>query len=222
MKKYLYISLVMIHTNCIALNVDINSKSKLSVVSLPKKTKCEGTKPESFTEWYALGGLITINPVVPNKLNNVSENSYSVTVESKPKDVLISIFTGAISVTTKTVTIKSCKYKVFDTEMFSEQTKNQIQRARKEGILKYKQCIKEQEQAYKGEYSIHLKSGSYVNGYILERKDRSIVFKNSKGETEEISNTDIKERIMLEPIDYSVCDADKINFDDDSTSVNPE
>ncbi len=55
-------------------------------------------------KWYALWGISSLNTVDAKKLAGKSSN-YSVKTQFRATDIIISLFTGCVSVVTQTVTV---------------------------------------------------------------------------------------------------------------------
>ncbi len=60
---------------------------------------------ETQRQWYIIWGLIPLNNVDVNGMVGEVEN-YQVRTASEPIDIIINIFTGYVTVTSRTVTVK--------------------------------------------------------------------------------------------------------------------
>ena len=84
--------LVFLLSSCMTLNHVVGSGGS-SDVSIEKK------------QWYALWGLVPINEV-DSKAMADGASSYTITSQTKFVDLVISVFTGAVSVNVQTVSVR--------------------------------------------------------------------------------------------------------------------
>jgi hypothetical protein len=64
----------------------------------------QGNDDEEKRQWYALWGLVPFDEVDSQDLANGAQD-YSVRTQWTPIDILINIFTGIVTITSRTVTV---------------------------------------------------------------------------------------------------------------------
>ena len=67
-------------------------------------TGAQGSDVQSARQWYVLFGLVPINQVDSNAMAGSATN-YEIRTEASPVDIIISMFTGMVSVNCRTVTV---------------------------------------------------------------------------------------------------------------------
>ena len=65
----------------------------------------QGKGMEEQRQWYVLWGLVPINEVDTAQMAG-GASDYEITTERSPLDIIINIFTGQVSVVSRTVTVK--------------------------------------------------------------------------------------------------------------------
>lgn len=68
-------------------------------------TGATGAGVEEARQWYALWGLVALNNVDTNQMTAGAQN-YTVETQQAPMDIILNMFTGMVTVYSRSVTVK--------------------------------------------------------------------------------------------------------------------